>query len=135
MAQKLYNLDVSGGGNNNPCVATPADAATNVSSSISQTLAIVVPIPAYRKATWVTADLANCADINISTGKREPAEFLNDPDKLLVANWAWDANSFVGNEYWDGMLATSGDPAAASCSFVAYLGNPYVCHIDKIYAR
>ena len=28
--------------------------------------------------------------------------------------------SFVGNEYWAGSVATSSDPAAASCTQVAY---------------
>jgi len=61
--------------------------------------------------------------VSIHFGKREPAEPLNDDSLLLVANWAWDANSYIGNEYWDGMLSTSGDPAAASCSFIAYFGH------------
>ena len=43
---------------------------------------------------------------------------------LVVAMFAWDGNSFVGNEYWEGALAASGDPAAASCSFIPQLLNP-----------
>jgi len=62
--------------------------------------------------------------INIHTGFRNPADPLNDDNKLLVANWAWDANSHIGNEYWFGNLRASGDPAAACCSFISYLGNP-----------
>ena len=29
--------------------------------------------------------------------------------------------SFVGNEYWAGSVATSSDPAAASCTQVAFM--------------
>ena len=42
----------------------------------------------------------------------------------MVALFAWNGNSYVGNEYWAGMLAASGDPAAACCSFIPELLNP-----------
>ena len=42
----------------------------------------------------------------------------------MVALFAWDGNSYVGNEYWAGLLDASGDPAAASCSFIPELLNP-----------
>jgi len=40
--------------------------------------------------------------------------------------YPWDGNSFPGNEYWRGLLMVSGDPAAASCSAIAELQNPFI---------
>ena len=60
--------------------------------------------------------------------KRDPADPLVGPHegKLLVAQFAWDSNAYVGNEYWSGMLAASGDPAAACCSTIAELFVPEI---------
>eukprot|EP00091_Calanus_sinicus_P006731 TRINITY_DN17474_c0_g1_i1.p1 TRINITY_DN17474_c0_g1~~TRINITY_DN17474_c0_g1_i1.p1 ORF type:complete len:115 (+),score=28.60 TRINITY_DN17474_c0_g1_i1:153-497(+) len=62
----------------------------------------------------------------IHVSKRDPISNIPEEDKpkLVVAMFAWDGNSYVGNEYWDGMLTASGDPAAASCSFTPELLNP-----------
>ena len=72
-------------------------------------------------------------NIQIHMGYRDPSERLEDPGKLLVANWAWDANSYVGNEYWCGNLGSSGDPAAASSSFIAYIANPDLHDITEVH--
>lgn len=57
-----------------------------------------------------------------SPGAPLPADKADD--HLLVVSYAWDGNSFPGNEYWGGSLSASGDPAQACMSTIAELHNP-----------
>lgn len=66
--------------------------------------------------------------ITILIVDRNPHEKLKHPfeDCLLVVSYAWNSNAFPGNDFWWGLLASSGDPAAASSTQIAELHNPYI---------
>ncbi|KAI6085757.1 hypothetical protein F4821DRAFT_144996 [Hypoxylon rubiginosum] len=76
----------------------------------------------------VLKDIAKRDGIEVRFTKRAPAAKLKgmESEHLLVLSYAWDANSYPGNEYWMGHLSASGDPAAASMSTIAEIHNPEI---------
>ncbi|XP_040573104.1 uncharacterized protein [Lepeophtheirus salmonis] len=66
--------------------------------------------------------------IKIHLSKRNFFDVLppQDKNKLLVVSWAYDGNSYPGNEFWNGKLSGSGDSQAASSTQVTELHNPLI---------
>jgi len=52
-----------------------------------------------------------------------------DPDDIKYREcvlFAWDGNSFVGNEYWDMNFSGSGDPVTVCATALSQLCNPFI---------
>jgi len=45
---------------------------------------------------------------------------------ILITSYAWDSNSFPGNEYWLRDFTSSDDPVTAFSSTIQEMQNPYV---------
>lgn len=67
---------------------------------------------------------------NVEFISRNPADKLEAPynNHLLILAYAWDGNSYPGNEWWLGQnhFKSSGDPIAACFSQIAEFQNPLV---------
>jgi hypothetical protein len=77
--------------------------------------------------THISGQVADRQDrkITLEQNRVNPAAPINQGE-LLVAVYAWDSNSFPGNEYWIDRRDDSGDPAAACCSTIQELQNPFI---------
>jgi hypothetical protein len=59
------------------------------------------------------------------SGKYEHPEDIYPKELTLFESYAWDGNSFPGNEYYFNKLSDSGDPAAICSCDAAYYHNAY----------
>ncbi|XP_052743913.1 uncharacterized protein LOC112043755 [Bicyclus anynana] len=66
--------------------------------------------------------------INVQMQNREPSSRLGGAHagKLLVMTYPWDSNAHPGNEWWCGLLASTGDSAAASSTQITELHNAHI---------
>lgn len=66
-------------------------------------------------------------EIKVINKQRYVAELLPEEfkDCISIAGFAWDGNSYPGNEYWSGNYG-SFDPKAVYCSLLGQFQNPEV---------
>jgi hypothetical protein len=107
------------------------------------------------EVAWITVpaetmklcqDAGKKVGIRVLFNKRPPFQKL-DTAELVIRSWAWDSNTipgmhctryrartlltWVGNEYWSGLLDDSDDPAIVCSTTVGELHNPYVNHFER----
>jgi hypothetical protein len=107
------------------------------------------------KVAWITVpaetmklcqDAGKRVGIRVLFNKRPPFQKL-DTAELVIRSWAWDSNTlpgtyykscrlgrmltWLGNEYWSGLLDDSDDPAAVCATTVGELHNPFVNHFER----
>jgi hypothetical protein len=98
---------------------------SRMSLSFVQVVELSWVMESYNGTNHLNVPAKDGNDVALLFTRSDPA-MKRQGNRLLVACYAWDCNSFPGNEVWRGSLSASGDPAAVCCSTVGELQNPYV---------